>query len=115
MTDFAIDTHGTLTPRQEEVFHWKLLGKTDEEVAIIISATHRTIRAHVANIRERMNASNLTHAALIGFQKGFIKTLALTICLCVANPDAEQARAGRMVRRGNRREELFTDEWSNAA
>lgn len=66
--DTILRTHGVKIPdiklsrRESAVIYWAACGKTNSEIASILSISERTIRYHVDNIRGKLNASNMTHA-----------------------------------------------------
>jgi LuxR family transcriptional regulator, quorum-sensing system regulator SolR len=47
-----------LTKRELECLHWQSLGKTAEEVAIIMSIAPRTVKAHVRNLKDKLSCLN---------------------------------------------------------
>lgn len=51
--------HDYVTKREYECLHWFSLGKTTEEIAMIMQITARTVSAHIVNIKERLGCSNL--------------------------------------------------------
>lgn len=53
-----------LTAREAEVLYWLAHGKTNQEVALILSASLNTIKKHVANILIKTGAENRLVAAL---------------------------------------------------
>lgn len=48
-----------LTRRELDVIKWLTMGKTAEEISIIISASKRTVECHIANIKEKLNCTTL--------------------------------------------------------
>ena len=53
----------TLTPREAEVAKWLALGKTNEEIALILDRSTFTVKNHVQRILVKLHASNRTQAA----------------------------------------------------
>ena len=53
-----------LTAREAEVLYWAAYGKSNQEVALIISASLNTVKKHVANILIKMGAETRLTAAL---------------------------------------------------
>ena len=53
-----------LTAREAEVLYWAAHGKSNQEVAIILSASLNTIKKHVANLLVKMGAETRLTAAL---------------------------------------------------
>ncbi len=56
--------HLGLTAREAEVLYWAAHGKTNQEVAEIISASLNTVKKHVANLLVKMGAESRLTAAL---------------------------------------------------
>ena len=69
--DFPEET-ASLSPRELAVFHWIARGKSFQDVADILKITERTVRAHVASVRTKMNASNVTHAVALAVRYGLV-------------------------------------------
>lgn len=61
-----------LTTREYEVLRLVAEGKTNPEIAEILSVTIYTIKAHVSSIIEKLNANGRTHAAVLGIKKGIL-------------------------------------------
>ena len=61
-TSETADPISHLTPREREVFHWLVEGKSDREIATILSEREpvsvRTIEAHVRSLLEKLNLEN---------------------------------------------------------
>ncbi|MEJ2346021.1 MAG: LuxR family transcriptional regulator [Gammaproteobacteria bacterium] len=51
-----------LTDRQREVLYWAAEGKTDQEVALILTVSAHTVRFHWKNIFEKLDAKGRTYA-----------------------------------------------------
>ena len=47
-----------LTLKELECLHWHALGKTAEEVAMIMGITDRTVKAHIRNLKDKLNCRN---------------------------------------------------------
>jgi len=58
------DTKATphLTKRETEILHWLSQGKSSLEISIILSICESTVKFHVNNTLEKLQASNRTHA-----------------------------------------------------
>lgn len=50
------DTH--LTLKELECLHWHSLGKTADEVALIMGITDRTVKSHIRNLKDKLNCRN---------------------------------------------------------
>lgn len=53
-----IDDKTWLSHREVECLHWLSLGKTCEEIGIILSITPRTVKAHIRNIKDKLKCNN---------------------------------------------------------
>jgi DNA-binding CsgD family transcriptional regulator len=59
--DGASQSHG-LTPRELECLRWVAIGKTDAEIAVILSISPRTARFHVENAKLKLRADTRIQA-----------------------------------------------------
>jgi DNA-binding CsgD family transcriptional regulator len=53
-----------LTRRETEVLYWVIQGKTNSEVATILSLSVLTIRTHLEHIYKKLGVSNRTAATM---------------------------------------------------
>ena len=53
-----------LTPREREVFHWLEQGKTNEEIGIILSISHHTVKNHLERVFQKLGVHNRREAVL---------------------------------------------------
>ncbi|WP_235963384.1 response regulator transcription factor [Marinomonas colpomeniae] len=58
-----------LTCRESEVLTWLAKGKSNAEIAIILSISPHTINAHLAPIFKKLNVENRTSAAITAIEK----------------------------------------------
>jgi DNA-binding CsgD family transcriptional regulator len=61
-----------LTPREVEVLAWLAQGKSQREIAVILSIAKRTVSEHSATARKKLNAETSAHAVAIGIRNGLI-------------------------------------------
>jgi len=61
-----------LTPRETEVLHCVAQGMGNKEIGDRLGTAAGTIKAHVQNILEKLNASDRTQAVTIAIQRGII-------------------------------------------
>ncbi|MFZ4765819.1 MAG: helix-turn-helix transcriptional regulator [Roseimicrobium sp.] len=54
-----------LTPREREVLYWMTKGKRDEEIALIIKSSPRTVNKHVQVILTKLGVENRTSAVTL--------------------------------------------------
>lgn len=59
---FARDLHNPLSERENEVLHWASIGKTYEEIAVILNISERTVKFHMRNVVSKLKAVNAKHA-----------------------------------------------------
>ena len=52
-----------LTPRQREVMHWVVNGKSNWETATILGCTEGTVKKHLQQIYKRLKVENRMSAA----------------------------------------------------
>jgi transcriptional regulator EpsA len=52
-----------ITVREREILHWLKTGKTNWEIAQILSISPLTVKNHVQNILRKLNVQNRSHAA----------------------------------------------------
>jgi LuxR family quorum sensing-dependent transcriptional regulator len=62
--------HTPLTPREREIMQWVAMGKTDEEIADILSLTTRTVTYHVENAKQKLDAYRRTYAVVQAIRTG---------------------------------------------
>lgn len=61
-----------LPPREASCLRWKALGKTDEDIARILSISPHTVRFHLEAARARLNTTNTTHTVAKALALGLI-------------------------------------------
>lgn len=62
-----------LTDREFTVLDWLKEGKTNWEIAAILEISERTVKFHVANIREKLSASSRSHAVALAYSHNLLK------------------------------------------
>jgi DNA-binding CsgD family transcriptional regulator len=62
----------TLSKRENECLRWAALGKTDGEIATILSRSCATIRFHIHNAALKLNAVNRSQAVFKAGQLGYL-------------------------------------------
>lgn len=60
----ALPTAPRLTRRESEVLYWVSMGKTNEEIAIIVGARPMTVKKHLEHVYEKLEVPNRTAAAM---------------------------------------------------
>lgn len=61
-----------LTPREREIMKWVATGKTDDEIAEILTIGHETVTTHVENAKRKLNATRRTYAVVQALRCGEI-------------------------------------------
>jgi LuxR family quorum sensing-dependent transcriptional regulator len=64
--------HTPLTPREREIIQWVAVGKTDEEIADILSISTTTVTSHVENAKQKLDAFRRTYAVVQAIRLGEI-------------------------------------------
>jgi DNA-binding CsgD family transcriptional regulator len=67
-----LPTDCQLTKREIECLRWAAVGKTDREIASIIERSHATIRFHIQNAGEKLNAVNRSQTIFKAAQLGYL-------------------------------------------
>jgi DNA-binding NarL/FixJ family response regulator len=60
------------TSREREVLGLVATGKSNHQISLILNITIRTVRCHIANIMEKLQAHNRTEAVFLATQKGWL-------------------------------------------
>ncbi|MCF6345213.1 MAG: LuxR C-terminal-related transcriptional regulator [Thiomicrorhabdus sp.] len=63
----------TLSDREVEVLQWVFIGKSNQEIGDALCISRSTIKNHLQNIIQKLNANNRQHAAAKALQRGIIK------------------------------------------
>ncbi len=73
----AVRAHiAKLTPREREVFELVIRGKTNKQVAAVLGATERTIKAHRHRVMEKMQVQSLAELVSVAERAGILRDLA---------------------------------------
>lgn len=62
-----------LTPREREILRWAADGKTSWEVSVILNISERTVKFHLTQASQKLNAVNRTAAVAKALARGLIK------------------------------------------
>jgi two-component system, NarL family, response regulator LiaR len=71
----APDTTEALTERETEVLRLIAQGKSNKEVAHILTIGEKTVKTHVSSILSKLNVSSRTQAALYAVRIGLVNSL----------------------------------------
>ncbi len=80
-----------LSPREAEILTWTAEGKTCFEISLLLNIAEETVRSHVKNACQRLNAVNKVQAVAI----------AMTLSLIVPFVSARFSMAGSIPRSGD--------------
>lgn len=61
-----------LTPREVEILELTAAGETAGSIALKLVISPTTVKAHLANVREKAKARNTTHAVVLAITWGFL-------------------------------------------
>jgi DNA-binding CsgD family transcriptional regulator len=64
-----------LTKKEVECIYWVLMGKSAEEISIILACSKRTIEIHLNNTKQKLGVTKITHATKIVFDSGIMDAL----------------------------------------
>lgn len=67
-----LPTDCQLTKREIECLRWAAVGKTDKEISLILARSHATVRFHIQNAGEKMNAVNRSQTIFKAAQLGYL-------------------------------------------
>lgn len=62
-----------LTLREHDILYWCSMGKTYEEIAMILGISLRTVKFHMANVTRKLNVANARQAIRLSTELGLIK------------------------------------------
>jgi DNA-binding CsgD family transcriptional regulator len=57
-----------LTPREIEVLTWVKYGRNTSEIASILKISERTVKFHISNIIQKLDAENRLHALVLAIE-----------------------------------------------
>lgn len=63
----------TLTLREKDVLKRISLGKSTPDIASILKISERTVKFHLSNIMQKLNAENRTHAVALAMERGLFE------------------------------------------
>jgi DNA-binding CsgD family transcriptional regulator len=68
----------TISNREREVLNWTAMGKTATETGTILGISKRTVEWHLTQVRQKLNAVNITHTIAMAVKAGVIGAFGLT-------------------------------------
>ena len=67
-----LPTDCQLTKREVECLRWASIGKTDKEISMILGRSHATVRFHIQNAGEKLDAVNRSQTIFKAAQLGYL-------------------------------------------
>jgi len=64
------DARIRLTPRERECLHWAAVGKTDDEIASILTISATTAHWHIENAKRKFDVATRVQAVMAAFRAG---------------------------------------------
>jgi two-component system, NarL family, response regulator len=61
-----------LTPREKEVLHLIVAGKSNQEIGAALFITEATVKAHVNSILSKLDVSDRTQAVTVALRRGIV-------------------------------------------
>jgi DNA-binding CsgD family transcriptional regulator len=61
-----------LTPKEKQVLKWTKEGKSSWETSAILGISERTVKFHIGNIMQKLDASSRAHAVAIAIEQGIL-------------------------------------------
>ncbi len=61
-----------LSPREKEVLKWLKEGKGTWDISTLLTISESTVKYHVSNIMQKLDASSRTHAVAIAVEEGLL-------------------------------------------
>jgi DNA-binding NarL/FixJ family response regulator len=68
----AADAQDDLTPRETEVLRQLALGRSNKEIADVLSITEETVKTHVGNVLAKLQAGNRSQAIVQALKRGLV-------------------------------------------
>lgn len=59
--------------RENEILYWASMGKTYQEIALILGITTSTVKFHIGNVVKKLGVLNAKHAIRLGVEMNLIK------------------------------------------
>jgi DNA-binding CsgD family transcriptional regulator len=61
-----------LTPREREIMQWLKCGRSTSEIAVILKISTRTVKYHIGNTINKLDAENRLHALAIAIERNLL-------------------------------------------
>ncbi len=69
---FPVTERASLSKKERDILNWVAGGKTDDEIAAILSISPNTVDSHMRNIYRKLNAHNRVSAVVAGIRQGHV-------------------------------------------
>ena len=66
------DTYDLLTPREKEILHFLVEGKSNKEIAVLLTLSLYTVETHRRNLQSKLNLHSFAELILYAVRKGII-------------------------------------------
>ena len=76
---------GELTPREKEILYWLAQGLSNNEVAIRMVLSEKTVKNHVSHMLKKLDIRDRTQAAIMAWKVGFAQLSPDTLAQVVGN------------------------------
>jgi NarL family two-component system response regulator LiaR len=68
----AVDPTDGLTPRERETLRYVALGRSNREIAVLLSIADETVKTHVANVLSKLQVENRAQAIVHALRRGLL-------------------------------------------
>ncbi|MBM3846396.1 MAG: response regulator transcription factor, partial [Verrucomicrobia bacterium] len=66
-------TRPDLTPRETEVLRSVVMGRSNKEIAAVLGIAEPTVKLHVRNLLDKLDALDRTQATTAAIQRGLVR------------------------------------------
>jgi LuxR family transcriptional regulator, quorum-sensing system regulator CviR len=68
------DRNGTMciSPKEREILKWVKQGKSTWDISVLLGISERTVKFHISNIMQKLDAGSRTHAVAIAIEQGLV-------------------------------------------
>lgn len=105
LTGLEIADSSLLSPRESEVVYWSALGKSNDEIALILDISAETVKTHLKNSFTKLHVCNRAALVTESFRVGILRFGTLPLALLshlnleTGDRHSHQARRPRAARR----------------
>jgi DNA-binding NarL/FixJ family response regulator len=62
-----------LTPREREVLHLVVRGRSNSEIARALTVSHSTVKTHLGHVLDKLGLRDRVHAVVYGYENGLVE------------------------------------------